>query len=82
MPLTDLFPQDVSVEEAGQVPADRLGVERLDFGEAERQPLALGRRQPLGKGLLKITHVALSQDLGDPTVEKSLHKYRGPYRSS
>ena len=55
MPLTDLFPQDVSVEEAGQVPADRLGVERLDIGEAERQPLALGRRQPLGKGLLKIT---------------------------
>ena len=50
---TDLFSQDVGVEEAGQVRSDRLGVERLELGEAERQPLALGRRQPLGEGLLK-----------------------------
>ena len=50
---TDLFSQDVSVEEAGQVRSDCLGVQRLEIGEAERQPLTLGRRQPLGEGLLK-----------------------------
>ena len=49
---TDLFPQDVCVEEAGQVRADRLGVQRLELGEAERQPLALGLLQPLGEAPL------------------------------
>ena len=53
MIATDLFSQYVSVEEAGQVRSDCLGVQRLELGEAERQPLALGRRQPLGEGLLK-----------------------------
>ena len=73
MIATDLFSQYVSVEEAGQVRSDCLGVQRLEIGEAERQPLALGRRELVGEGLLK-THMSHSVK-----VRKSISHRKNKY---